>query len=248
MIWTDTQLEQHKRAALILDMIKDRAFATIKMYPRLTEWDVQQFILDQFTKEGIVNSVEKPIVAFGPSTSHVHYFCDQETARQLKPESLILIDIWGKLKHPKAPYADITWMGYYGQKPSAEVKKISQLVFDARDRVIIYIKKELKEGRLPVGQEADNASRQFLAKAGYHDDYFPHSTGHSIGPSHVHGLHRGLRRSNNHLLTANLGYTIEPGIYIKDTFGARSEINFYIDGHKLIITTPLQQELIRIAV
>jgi len=244
MQWTNAQIDHHIEAARRLNWIKDQAFEYCQ--PGRTEIEVQKYILDLFKKEGIRNDVDKPIVAFGPSTSAVHYFPQVKSARTLEPETVILIDIWGKIRKPGAPYADITWMGYCGQKIPPQQKRIVEIVFAARDKALDFLRGELKKGNMPTGKAMDSAARDLIAKAGF-GQHFLHSTGHSIGPSHVHGRHRNLNQKNSHPLLINLGYTIEPGIYIEGRYGARSEIDFYInDQHQVIITTYVQQQLLRI--
>src|SRR3989338_8538459 len=137
MSWNKEKINNHIEAARRLDKIIADTFKFIgnrtkgsdlnptKVRPP-TEWDVQQFILKEFKKHKIKNEVFTPIVAFGPNTSHVHYHPSQYSIR-LKPGMLILIDIWGRLNQKNAPYADMTWMAFYGRKVPAEVQKVFNL-------------------------------------------------------------------------------------------------------------------------
>jgi Xaa-Pro aminopeptidase len=44
-----------------------------------------------------------------------------------------------------------------------------------------------------------------------------------------------------------VGYTIEPGIYLKNKFGVRSEIDFYInEKNRVVITTKVQREILKV--
>ncbi len=244
MQWTKRQINLHLKAAQILYVIKDQAFFYIGLHSHCTEYEVQQFILGQFEEHGIYNTVDAPIVAFGPSADAPHYFPDAKTSQRLQPETIILIDIWGRLKTHGAPYADITWMGYYGQNVSKEIIKAYKTVIAARDNALALIKKKLEQNKLPTGQEIDAAACNTIIKSGY-EKFILHRTGHSIGPVHVHGVHRNINHKNPHPILVNMGYTIEPGIYVKGEFGIRSEIDFYIDRtHKLIVSTPIQKGLI----
>ena len=48
-------------------------------------------------------------------------------------------------------------------------------------------------------------------------------------------------------LLTNLGYTIEPGIYIDEEIGMRSEIDFYISNSlELIVTSPMQKTFVKL--
>ena len=74
-----------------------------------------------------------------------------------------------------------------------------------------------------------------------------HNTGHSLGMSKAHGRNGRLGHKYNKDLIRNMGYTIEPGIYFKNKFGIRSEIDFYISSNmKLVITTDVQKNILKI--
>ena len=55
MVWGRKQIEQHKKAAKILNKIKNSSFNFIKKNEDVTEYDVQQFILEKFEKWGLKN-------------------------------------------------------------------------------------------------------------------------------------------------------------------------------------------------
>lgn len=65
--------------------------------------------------------------------------------------------------------------------------------------------------------------------------------------SSPHGNKNRLRPNSHSKLHMNVAYTIEPGIYLKEKFGVRSEIDFYItDEFKLVLTTDLQKKIIEV--
>ena len=45
-------------------------------------------------------------------------------SRPIRPNELLLLDLWGKLEQPGAVYADITWTGFAGDPP-AEIARAS---------------------------------------------------------------------------------------------------------------------------
>jgi Xaa-Pro aminopeptidase len=241
--WTAEQLVQHQHAADALIRIKDDAFDYIKSHVNCTEYQVQQFILQRFREEKLSCDSHSPIVAFGSNTAEVHYFPQENSSLTLKPNMPIMIDIWARQKTIKtAPYADITWMGYAGT-PDVDFLKIYNLVITARNAALSYIQQELAQQSMPIAQKIDRACRNVIENAGY-GKQFPHTTGHCLGTASPHGLWGAIRRTNNQPLHQNLGYTIEPGIYLPGKYGARSEINFYItENFELKITTAVQQEL-----
>ena len=185
------------------------------------------------------------MIAFNESSSSPHYFPKKES-KNISRDTLIMIDIWARLRQKNAPFSDITWMAYYGNEIPEEIAKVWNIVKDARDFGVKFIVEELKQGRFPTGKEIDDIARKIISEAGYKENIL-HNTGHSIGLNSPHGTELGITQKNNNSIVKNLAYTIEPGVYIKNKFGVRSEICFYInDEDKLVITTPVQKELIKI--
>lgn len=244
MKWTNEQVKEHIKAAEILEKIVKAVFNYIKKNSGAYEYDVQQFILKQFKKYKIKTD-RPPIVAFRQNTSFVHYYPSQYS-KKIKPESLIMIDLWGRLRKRGAPFADITLMGYYGKKIPAEVIKVFNVVKQARDKAVGYLKENLKKGKMPTGFEIDAIVRDYIKKAGYGDNFL-HGLGHPLGFTAPHGVGVRLSPKFKKPLKKLVGYTIEPGIYLKNKFGIRSEIDFYVDEKmKMIITTVVQREILKI--
>ena len=242
MVWSKEDINSHVSCCNVLDKIKDEAFKFISK-GNVSERDVQLFILDKFKEYGL-KTTQRPIVAFNSSAADFHY-APKKDSRQLEENTLIMIDIWARFNKGRKPYSDITWMGYTGEL-SKEQLNVCNLVFAARDGCVTYLKRRLAAGVIPTGKELDVITRKIIFDKGY-GKYFLHSTGHSIGFNSPHGIYGALRRTNDKPLFVNLGYTIEPGIYLKGKFGVRSEIDFYITSDKkLVITTPVQTGLIKI--
>lgn len=240
MMWSTRDIKNHLEVSKKLYIIKDLAFDYL--YEGVSEYEVMQFILKKFKElDLIIDNDDVPIVAFNENTSIVHYF-PKKKSKKLKKNSIVLIDIWARLKKG-GPYADITWMGYYGKVP-LKVKKIFDIVVKARDKSLAYVKREVSKGTMPIGCEANRITSDVLDSYGYLKQ-FDHFTGHSLGNYSCRGIKAGLRPSNKKKLL-KMGYTIEPGIYLKGNFGVRSEIDFYISGKKVIVSTKPQKELVKI--
>jgi Xaa-Pro aminopeptidase len=154
-----------------------------------------------------------------------------------------MIDIWARLKERNSPYADITWMAYFGDNVDEKIKKVFDLVVKARNGAIKQIKRSLSNKIMPTGRQVDKVSRDVIINLGYGRE-FKHTLGHSLGIIGPHGRCGGLKLKNNKSLLKNLAYTIEPGVYLENKFGIRSEMDFYInDNFKFIPTTLIQEEL-----
>ncbi len=243
---TQDEIKRHKLAAKKLLFIKDQAFKFIKTnLGKVSEYDVSQFIISELKKNNL--ELEKggdiPIVAVDKNTSYVHYFPEKNNSSIISKNSLVLIDMWGKLKEKRSPFADITWMGYIG-KPSQEVIKIFNDVIKARDIGVEFIKSQLKTKKIPKASEIDILVRDYFKKLNK-EEFFKHTTGHSLGFSKCHGGKFIFSEKEKRAIIVNVPFTIEPGLYFENRFGIRSEIDCYInEDYKLIITTGVQKELV----
>lgn len=246
-MWSKEELAAHAAAAKALDEIKDGAFAFIAAHaPRVNEWQVQQYIIAEYRARHMRVDKFPPIVGFGPHAAIPHYFPPRRGSSVLKKGTVVLIDVWSRFNKGHAPFADSTWMGFYGPRVPAEVRRVYDTVIAARDAAVAYAARELKRGRLPTGAAVDQAATGVILRAGYGKRIL-HRTGHCIGFESPHGNSWNVNQKNPHPLSVNVGYTIEPGIYIKGKFGVRSEIDFYIDrALKLHVTTPVQRKLVEI--
>jgi len=161
----------------------------------------------------------------------------------------LLLDVWAKLKDPGAVYADQTWTGFVGETPSEEHVKIFQIVRDARDAAIEFVRESVAAGREIRGAEVDDVSRGVIERAGY-GEYFTHRTGHSIGEEvHGNGAHiDNLETRDSRKIIPRTCFSIEPGVYLPGNFGVRSEIDLYVgDGGRIEVTgQPIQRELVAI--
>jgi len=244
-MWNKKQIKSHKVSAEILKKVNNSAFNLIKARKSINEKDVIDFILKEFKKYKLKIDDYPPIVAFGKNTDAPHYFAKGK-GRKLTKSSVILIDIWARQKQKGSPFADITWMAYYGNEIPKQLDEIHKINTKARDLALDFIKLNLKKGRIPSGKDIDYVVRSYISEKGF-GKCFKHGTGHPLGFYSAHGRDGNIRKANKKPLLINMGYTIEPGIYIKGKFGVRNELDFYIDKNlNLIITTPVQKDWVMI--
>jgi Xaa-Pro aminopeptidase len=251
---TQKQVNQHKLAGEKLKIIKNEFVDFIATHPTIDELSCVKFIKNTYKKHGLVNDHKKEfgIVAFGVNTKEVHYFPKNNGAR-LVPETLILLDIWARLDQKSAPYADTTFMFYYspksesrkskgGDKKFKKYKKVWEVLVKSRDNAINYIKREIKKGRMPRGLDIDRAAHDVIGESGLARG-IKHTVGHSLGFDSPHGKLPGINWREYSPILHNIGYTIEPGIYLEN-FGMRTELDFYVnEKNEMIITTPTQKNI-----
>ncbi len=246
-IWNVEQYALHCTAAEKLTRVKDAAFNYIEYQLKenniINEYTVQQFILKKFSEYSLTSDGSIPIVAVNENTASPHYTPNLQNNRQIHKGDWILIDLWARLTSDNSVYADITWVGVAANKENQKHKHIFDIVCQARDRGIEFLKEHWSQGKSVRGWEVDEEVRKVIKQAGY-GKYFTHRTGHSLGFKEAHGIGANLDNFESYdyrLLLPNTGFTIEPGIYL-DEFGVRSEINIYLDKTEgVIITTPLQK-------
>lgn len=245
--WSDPQRESHFEAARLVNMVKDKGFEFIgdalRKGKSIGEYDVQQYMWDLFMKNNLI--ADHPmIVAVNANASNPHYTPDESHTTPIREGDLVLIDIWAKLNQPSTIYGDITWMGFAGREVPARMKEIFQIVKDAQQASFKFIESNFRQGKTTYGWEADDAARNVIASKGY-GDYYLHRTGHNIGQQ-VHGNGANLdnlETRDRRRLIMGTGFSIEPGIYLKD-FGVRSEIDVYIGENGPVITSPHQTEIL----
>ncbi len=248
-VWTPEQLAMQTEAATKMQKIIIETFGEIKRRINAdiptTENDVQAFMMKRYDEEGMNPS--PMIVAVNANAASPHYFPRAGKGAPIKRGDLVLIDTVTKVKKPKAPAADLTWMGYVGETVPEEYTKIWNIVFEAQQSALNAIREAFKTGKPITGAQADDVSRGVIRKAGYADEFL-HRTGHSIGEDgHGNGANiDNLETRDSRRLIPGTGFSIEPGIYFAGKFGVRSEIDVYIDGTNVIVTHPHQTEIFAI--
>ncbi len=241
--WSTKQYRSHIAAGRVIDRVMQEAFllasSRVRAKSPLTEYELQQWILEQFHAHAITTA-EPPIVASGAHSGDGHYEPRPDGSSHIRRGDLLLLDVWGKLDRPRSVYYDITWVGYLGAQVPAKYAKIFAIVCKARDHAIAFVQRSLAAGRLIRGWQVDRAAREVVRKAGY-AKYFVHRTGHNIGQE-VHGNGANMDGLETHDVRPVLPQTcfsIEPGIYLPE-FGVRSEVNVFVDASEARVTGPLQ--------
>ena len=250
--WDEEQLNDNLESATHLRQIVDETFGfirrNIKLNTAITEYDVQRFMLSEFKKRGLVTSSD-PNCSVNANSANPHYEPTKEIHSPLQKDDYVLLDLWAKKDKPRSVYADITWMGFLGKTVPDEFNKIFQIVKGGRDAALDFVRSSLREGKNIHGYEVDDAARNYIARQGY-GEYFVHRTGHSIGEE-VHGNGANmdnLETRDERAIIPQTSFSIEPGIYLRDKYGIRCEIDVYISKEKEVIVTglPMQENVIPI--
>jgi Xaa-Pro aminopeptidase len=249
-VWSPEALDTHRRASDALYRIKDQAFDLVrerlKSNTAVTEYDVQQAMLGWFEREGLTAD-DTPNVSAQENAGDPHYHPSREVHRAIRPDEMLLLDLWGKLKAPGAVFADITWVGFTGAAVPDEYSRAFAAARAGRDAAVALVETAVREGRELRGFEVDRACRDVIERAGY-GDQFIHRTGHSLGETvHGNGVHLDdYETHDDRRLISGTGFTIEPGVYTS-TFGVRTEINMFIGDGEASVSGPMQQDIVTLA-
>jgi len=245
--WTPAQLESHLAAGRVIDRITQDAFAHAARQVRnkvaLSEYDLQQWILEQFRAHSIVVE-EAPVVAVGPHSGDPHYEPKPNGSATIREGDLLLLDIWGKTQAPGSVYYDITWVGFLSRTVPEKYAKVFAIVKAARDAAVRFVQDSVAASRDIQGWQVDQAARATIRKAGY-AKYFVHRTGHNIGQE-VHGNGANmdsLETQDARRIIPRTCFSVEPGIYLPE-FGIRSEVNVYVEEKRARVTGAVQSEIL----
>jgi Xaa-Pro dipeptidase len=249
-VWDDHALATHRTASEALYRVKDRAFHAITTGLRagnvLTEFDVQQKMAAWFEEEGLISD-SHPVVAAQENAGDPHYLPTAGRTRAIQQNELVLLDLWAKRKDdPRAVYADITWVGFTGERVPEKMERSFGAICAARDAASALVQQSAREQSDLRGWQVDRAARSVLLEAGFGEQIL-HRTGHNLGRDvHGNGVHMDDYESHDdRRLLPGTGFTIEPGLYF-DSFGVRTEINMFYGQREALVTGPVQTEIVRL--
>lgn len=245
--WDEAKLASHLEAGRRVDKVRAAAFALVRERlqngTRVSEIEVKDAILADFAAAGLVTD-HGPIVAVNANASNPHYEPSPEQFAPIRKDDLLLLDMWAKLDQPGSAFYDITWVGYCGAQPTADVQNVFDTVRTARDAAIDLVQQRVRDRQMLQGFEVDDAARSVITTAGF-GQYFVHRTGHSIGEE-VHGTGANMDNLETHderLVMPMSCFSVEPGIYL-DRFGVRLEVDVFVDTETARVTGERQTELV----
>jgi len=172
----------------------------------MTERSVAEILSREMANRG---SPGGGLVQFGPSSALPH---GGPSAGKLERETVVLIDAGSRVE---GYTSDITRTIWFGDSPSAEFKKVYNLVHDAQTAA-------MQAGRplMTQCQEMDRLARKVITDGGY-GQFFLHRLGHGMGMDGHEPPY--LVEGNETRLEPGMVFTIEPGIYQLNKFGVRIE-------------------------
>jgi Xaa-Pro dipeptidase len=231
-------MRSHEEAAAKLRTVVEETWKFVRTRytdgKSLTEGELVHRMEEAFDRSGLTSG-ERPLAAVGKNSADPHYAVSGE-GETVSPGDIIQLDLWAKNRAPAAVYADISWVGVYGERPEKRVAETFAYLARARDGAVAFIAERLAEGSPPQGREVDETVRRFLFEGGF-GLYLKHRTGHGIDEE-VHGFGVNLDAvefPDDRRLLEGSCFSVEPGLYFPD-YGLRTEIDVYIRGGKPVIS------------
>ncbi|HET9984718.1 MAG TPA: M24 family metallopeptidase [Longimicrobiales bacterium] len=244
--WSDDDVASHRRAAVALAQVAQAAFARLARAVaeggEVTEADVHDWVLTDLARHGVAAGADCH-VANTVNAADPHYHVVGRGARLIKGD-VVLLDLWGKEAEDR-PFADQTWMAYLGTRVPDRVAELFAIIRNARDAAVAFIRDAWAEGREVAGYEVDDVCRGVVVAGGF-GDAFVHRTGHSIDQA-IHGMGPNIDNLETHetrRLLPGIGFSIEPGIYLRGEIGLRTEIDVFMGPDGPEVTTPGPQDAI----
>jgi Xaa-Pro dipeptidase len=247
----ENQKKSHFDACdLLVDILSDTwkwIGKNIKEDKSITEYDVQQKILNDIESNGCITGeeVHPPNCSVNENSANPHYEPTKQNSIQLKKGDFVLIDLWCKKNTKGAVFGDITRVAIIDEKPTQKQIEIHKIVRQSQKDAIDLLKKRFLEKKEVYGFEIDDACRNYITEKGY-GKYFIHRTGHSIDTSmHGSGAYMdNIESHDNRLILPMTCFSVEPGIYLPGEFGIRQESDVFIDDDgKVIVTGGHQDEI-----
>ncbi|MCL5674941.1 MAG: M24 family metallopeptidase [Candidatus Omnitrophica bacterium] len=201
--------------------ISKSVFKELKEFikPGIKEIEAVGYFLYLVRKKWNAKESFPPIVAFGENASFPHHASKD---RELKENDAVLIDFGVNFE---GYHSDLT-RTYYAGRPTQEFKNIYKIVEDVQKKVIENVA-EGKSCKKLFLYAYNLFEKKALGKQ------FLHGLGHGIGLE-IHEA-PSLSSKSRDILKENMVITIEPGLYINDSFGVRIEDDILINKNTLQI-------------
>jgi len=209
---TDSEISAIQKACALGDKAFTHALGKIKN--GITENELA-FEIEFFIRKAGAQLSFPSIVAFGFHASVPHHVTSNQ---RLKTNSWILLDFGVQIDNY---CSDMTRTVFFG-KATTEQKRMYHTVLEAQRRSFEQLSNETMQqsGNKPIkAADIDNIARSYIVSQCF--PTIPHSVGHGIGLE-VHEPPR-ISLKITDILTENMVFSLEPGIYLPKAGGVRIE-------------------------
>ncbi|MGW5351147.1 M24 family metallopeptidase [Streptomyces sp. NPDC004031] len=194
-----------RRAGAAIDRVHRRVGEWLR--PGRTEREVARDIADAIIEAGHV-TVDFVIVGSGPNSASPHHEVSDRVIRTGDP---VVVDIGGTTADG---YCSDSTRTYAVGEPPAGFRELYAVLLRAQTTQTEAVRPGV------TAEQLDAVGRDIITAAGY-GEHFIHRTGHGIGmESHEEPY---IVAGSSRPLAPGMAFSIEPGIYLPDTYGARIE-------------------------
>jgi Xaa-Pro aminopeptidase len=193
--------EATRLADLALEHLKEMILPG--MEEREAAWEVEKFLRES----GSEAIPFEPIIASGPNSALPHAIPSE---RRISAGEPVIVDIGARIN---GYCSDLSRTLYLG-KQDETFRQVYDIVLGAQLTALATITAGM------TGEQADSLARTVIAQGGYGDN-FGHGIGHGIGLAPHEEPHLGANSAG--LLSDNMVFTVEPGIYLSGWGGVRIE-------------------------
>ncbi len=194
-----------RRAGAAIDRVHRRVGEWLR--PGRTEREVARDIADAIIEAGHV-TVDFVIVGSGPNSASPHHEVSDRVIRAGDP---VVVDIGGTTAEG---YCSDSTRTYAVGEPPAGFRELYAVLLRAQTTQTEAVRPGV------TAEQLDAVGRDIITAAGY-GEHFIHRTGHGIGmESHEEPY---IVAGSSRALAPGMAFSIEPGIYLPDTYGARIE-------------------------
>lgn len=202
---SEYEIEQLKEVGKMIDQVHEQVASIIE--PGISEIEIAKKIGNKILEVGH-DSVDFVIVAGGINSASPHH---EPSNKIIEKGDVVVVDIGGT--SPSGYCSDST-RTYCVGTPNKEFQDFYATLMIAQESSCKATVENF------TGEELDAVARDILTKNGL-GEYFTHRTGHGIGlETHEEPYIASTNKSK--LVTGN-AFSIEPGFYIEEKFGARIE-------------------------
>ena len=203
------------RAAHLADLAAEHLEKTLR--PGVQEKEVA-WQMESFLRESGSEFIPfELIIASGPNAALPHAHPAERRIAEGEP---VIMDIGARVDGYCSDLSRTFFLG----KPDDTFRRVYDIVLGAQLTAIATLKPGM------TGEEADRLARTVIEQGGYGDN-FGHGLGHGVGLA-VHEEPR-LGMNSKDVLSDNMVFTVEPGVYLPGWGGVRIEDMVVIDGGKV---------------
>lgn len=201
----EEEREKMRAASRINDTVMEETAAFI--HDGVTEKEIADYLVSRYAFYGCEGVSFDPIVSFGGNAADPHHMPDGTV---IKEGDCVVLDIGCR----KNCYCSDMTRTYFFKNADPEYAAIHDLVREANERAESLIRPGVRLC------DIDAVAREHISAAGY-GEYFTHRLGHFIGLEvHEYG---DVSAGFDTPVEAGMCFSIEPGVYLPEKFGARIE-------------------------